>query len=134
MSETKTFTGGCLCGAVRYRLHGPLRPVVNCHCQQCRRSSGHFVAATAVKQRQFELLADAELRWYRSSAEARRGFCGVCGSSLFWQPTDAGRDHIAVMAGTLDGPTGLTTRQHIFVDSAGDYYTLADGLPRSAGR
>jgi hypothetical protein len=38
-------TGGCLCGAVRYEVRGPLRPVVYCHCTQCRRTSGHFSAS-----------------------------------------------------------------------------------------
>ena len=42
--------GGCLCGAVRYEAQGPLRPVVACHCDMCRRTSGHFAAATAVRR------------------------------------------------------------------------------------
>ena len=46
-------TGGCLCGAVRYRVAGPLRDVVACHCAQCRRSSGHFAAATAARYEVF---------------------------------------------------------------------------------
>ena len=38
--------GGCLCGAVRYEIRGPLRGVIACHCSQCRRTSGHYVAMT----------------------------------------------------------------------------------------
>jgi hypothetical protein len=121
-------TGHCLCGAVRYAVEGPLRPVSYCHCSQCRRSSGHYVAATACNAEDLTLLDEAGLRWYRSSPRARRGFCGECGSSLFWKP-DNGR-YISIMTGTMDTPTGLTADQHIFVSAASDYYVLADGLPQ----
>jgi hypothetical protein len=123
-------TGACLCGAVRYRVTGPLRPVVACHCTQCRRTTGHFMAATAARRSDFELISQAELKWYLSSPEARRGFCGRCGSTLFWEA--AGRDSISIAAGTLDGATGLATACHIFVADKGDYYQLTDGAPQSA--
>lgn len=124
-------TGGCLCGAVRYAVAGPLRDVSYCHCSQCRRTSGHFVAASACATEHLELVAGDGLRWYRSSPAAQRGFCKCCGSSLFWRPDD-GR-HISIMAGTIDVPTGLTAFEHIHVDSASDYYTIDDSLPRFRG-
>lgn len=121
-------TGGCLCGAVRYEVRGPLRQVVACHCEQCRRTSGHFVAATAARHEHFGLVKPDGLSWYRSSAEARRGFCRNCGSSLFWEPDD--RRHISIMAGTLDRPTGLAMAGHLFAAAADDYYRITDGLPQ----
>lgn len=131
-SKDITASGGCLCGAVRYEVRGPLRPVVNCHCGQCRRTSGHFVAASGARRGDFSLVSSDELRWYESSPEARRGFCGVCGSSVFWDPT--GGDETMIMTGTMDSPTGLETAAHIFVGDAGDYYDIPDdGLPRLAG-
>lgn len=120
-------TGSCLCGAVRYAVAGPLRPVRYCHCSQCRRTSGHYVAATACDSQDLRLQNDDTLRWYRSSPTAERGFCGTCGSNLFWRP-EHGR-HISIMAGTLDTPTGLEAEEHIFVTNAADYYKIADGLP-----
>ncbi|MGH3088316.1 MAG: GFA family protein [Rubrobacteraceae bacterium] len=123
-----TATGGCLCGAVKYEVRGPLRPVVNCHCGQCRRASGHFVAASGARGGDLSLVSSEGLRWYESSPKARRGFCGVCGSSLFWEPVSGGE--IMIMAGTMDSPTGLETVVHIFVDDAGDYYGITDDLPR----
>jgi hypothetical protein len=108
-----------------------MRPVIYCHCRMCRRWSGHLVAATACKLEQLRLLSADALRWYQSSPKARRGFCHVCGSSLFWQPT--GGDYVAIMAGTLDEPTRLSSSEHIFVADAGDYYQIVDALPRRPG-
>ena len=130
-SRIDTHTGGCLCGAVRYEVAGRLRPVVLCHCTQCRRSTGHFMAATAARHRDFHLTREEELRWYESSDCARRAFCGRCGSTLFWQGD--GRDYISIAAGTLDGATGLLSACHIHVADKGDYYSIDDGLPQNAG-
>jgi hypothetical protein len=121
-------TGGCLCGAVRYEVRGPLRPVVDCHCTMCRRTSGHFAAFTATRPEALVLIDSEGLRWYRSSATARRGFCEYCGSSLFWEP--ASGDRVSIAAGTLDLPTGLETMVHVFVEDAGDYYEIGDDLPQ----
>ena len=119
-------TGGCLCGAVRYEVRGPLRPVVYCHCTQCRRTSGHFSASTATRLDNHILSESKGLRWYQSSPMARRGFCRDCGSSLFWEPTSG--DRVSIAAGTLDSPTGLNAAAHVFVGDSGDYYTVSDGL------
>lgn len=123
-------TGGCLCGAVRYEVRGNLSKVVNCHCTQCRRTSGHFVAAASVDPDDLILLESRGLRWYQSSEKARRGFCSACGSSLFWDPTF--EEPISIMAGTLDTPTGLETAAQIYVEDAGDYYEVGEELPASA--
>ena len=126
-----TSTGGCLCGGVRYRVDGPLRDVFACHCTQCRRTSGHYVAATGTKATQLSFLASDTLRWYRSSERAERGFCGQCGSNLFWRPSTAERaGWISIMAGTLDTPTRLKLVRHIYVDDKSDYYAIADGAPQ----
>jgi len=125
------FTGGCLCGAVRYRLTGPLPGVIACHCSQCRRQSGHYGAYTTVPLDRFQSERDAALTWYRSSDWAQRGFCRVCGSVLFWKRT--GEESINVSAGTLDEPTGLTIVEHIFCKDKGDYYDLSDGKPQKDG-
>ena len=123
--------GSCLCGAVAFSVSGPLRDVTSCHCSQCRKTSGHYWAATGAPIAAISFSRDDGLRWYRSSGAAERGFCAVCGSSLFWKPT--GQDRMAIAAGCLDLPTGLTTTHHIFVADKGDYYDLGDGVPQIAG-
>lgn len=131
MAEDQIFTGGCLCGGVRYRITGPLPGVKACHCSQCRRTSGHYHAATSVLRENLDLLSKDSLRWFRSSAKAERGFCGTCGGNLFWRMIDHPR--IAVTAGTLDSPTGLSTLLHMFCADKGDYYEITDGLPQYPG-
>jgi hypothetical protein len=66
MSTAPTASGRCLCGAVAYTISGKLRPVIYCHCEQCRRSSGHYVATTACKRAQIHFESDETLAWYRS--------------------------------------------------------------------
>jgi hypothetical protein len=118
------FRGSCLCGACAYEVHGPLRNVIACHCTQCRKQTGHYLAATNAQLADFRLLRSDSLRWYRASPRAQRGFCATCGSTLFWQADR--RETISIAAGSLDGPTGLTTEGHIFCADRGDYYTIPD--------
>ena len=131
MVPMSKLTGGCSCGAVRYEINGPMRPVIYCHCGQCRKSSGHFVAASACEPEALKLVDQTGLRWYASSPTAERGFCAVCGGNLFWRPAD--NRAVSIMAGTIDPPTGLHGIAHIFVDDASDYHVTGDGLPQYPG-
>ena len=134
MSEGPIASGRCECGGVRYEIRGPrpLRNVIGCHCGQCRRTSGHFVATTRVQTADLSLPESATLRWYRSSDTAERGFCERCGGNLFWRPTKPGSTTTSITAGTLDTPTGLHFEKHIFVADKSDYYEINDGTPQSA--
>ena len=120
-------TGGCLCGAVRYEATGALRDVVVCHCRMCRKAHGHIGAYTASARDALRLVEARGLKWYRSSAQALRGFCSECGATLFWEGD--GRDTMSIAAGTLDEPTGLATVLQIHVASAGDYYPVDASTP-----
>ena len=125
--------GGCLCGAVKYEIHGTLHNVINCHCSKCRRIHGHIAAYASSKREDLKLVEQRGLKWYRSvkdeTPDVHRGFCKECGGSLFW---DAGGDvYIYISAGTLDQPTGLKTIGHIWLNQAGDYYELTDDLEKN---
>ena len=124
MTQKNIKTGSCLCGEVAYETIGDLSKIIACHCIQCRKTTGHFLASTAVGLKNFKLTREQGLKWYRSSEIARRGFCSSCGSTLFWQADDG--DHIAIAAGTIDGGTGLQIDKHIFCDFAGDYYKIEE--------
>ncbi len=119
-------TGGCFCGAVRYQADAPFTSVTYCHCSKCRRWHGHVGAFTAVDRPAFKLVESRGLKWHDVSPAVRRGFCAECGSTLFFdEKADA---KIAVTAGSLDAPTGLREKAHIYLGSKGDYYEVADGL------
>ena len=120
--------GSCLCGAVRFTVDGDLPGPDACHCVQCRKHSGHVFASTDVPKSSLTLDGEDQLAWYQSSERVRRGFCRVCGSSLFWDPVQS--EKIAVAMGAFDEPTGTRLHMHIFVAEKGDYYDIADGLPQ----
>jgi len=126
-----TRTGRCLCGAVRYRVEGPLRAPVACHCEQCRRSSGHYVAAVSCTEADLAVEGGAAINWFASSPGFRRGFCGHCGSQLFWQRLQS--DSVSIFAGSLDDTTGLRLSGHVHTASKGVYYDIDDELPHHEG-
>ena len=123
------YTGSCLCGGIRYTINGKLRDVINCHCSLCRKFHGHYGAYTAVKKSSLSIAQNNLLAWYRGmNNDARRGFCVICGSSLFWELEAS--DKISVAAGTLDQPTGLRTTTEIYVLDKADYYQLNPQLEK----
>ncbi len=117
--------GSCLCGAVTFRISGKLGPADACHCSQCRKMTGHYLASVNVAVSDLELEGGDQVRWFDSSEQARRGFCPTCGSTLFWQAN--GSDRIAVAMGAWDGATRTRIEMHIFVADKGDYYEIEDG-------
>ena len=130
---TKPLSGRCMCGGVRYVIEGSARDVWNCHCDRCRRWTGHFTAAAGCRRDDLRLLSDDSLAWYHPEewADVAYGFCRECGSSLFWKvmavPPGEPQDKlntIEIWAGTLDPPTGLSTELAIYADDASDYHAL----------
>lgn len=129
----KGLSGQCLCGSVRFRINGAPGPAGACHCRQCRQWAGHFWASVNIAAADLELITGEEsLAWYDSSSWAERGFCIVCGSSLFWRLSDPDAARIAIALGALDTPTGLSIGAHIFVADKGDYYAITDSAPQHA--
>ena len=124
-------TGGCLCGAVLYVVRGPLRNVVNCYCTMCQRLHGGVGPHSKANRSEIAIIEGRGLKWYASSARARRGFCGRCGSGLFWEPVD--QPGTGILAGTLDQPSGLRTIGHIFVAEKCDFIEIAGDALQFAG-
>jgi len=122
--------GGCACGAVRYRAGGELRPVVACHCSQCRKAFTNYGAFTAAARDSLTVEGGGEVSWYDSSPGVRRGFCRHCGSALFWDSSS--NAFVSIAAGTLDQPSGLKLVRHVFAADKADFYDIADGLERFA--
>lgn len=115
--------GSCLCGGIRFTVKGEMRDVVACHCGQCRKQTGSYYMATNAPDEAIEVSdPDKLLRWYLSSDKAKRGFCSACGSALFWKHCDD--DFTSILAGSIDGPTGMKVTKHIFTEDKGDFYEL----------
>jgi|TARA_B100000035_G_scaffold42920_1_gene32103 hypothetical protein len=129
---TEVKKGSCLCGAVKYEVHGPLFDVLHCHCRNCRKQNGHFSASTGCKKNDLKILGEENLAWYNSVKDVtkgvKRGFCSVCGSVLVWNPEDG--DDLWFSAGSLDDVSGIKVRGHIWTSEKGDYYEISDGLPQ----
>lgn len=129
MDVNKSFDGGCLCGAVRYRAAAePLRGVI-CHCEMCRRHSGApALAFVHFPARSFAWLC-AEPSWYRSSRFAERAFCPACGSTLGMRE-EVLADRVQVSIGSLDDPGRVQIHDHVWTSSRVPWFDTCDDLPR----
>jgi hypothetical protein len=125
MPAAGTPSGRCLCGAVTYRVTGPLRDVTDCHCERCRRFTGHHMAASAASVADLHIDDPAGRLTWHDVPGAAYGFCRTCGSSLFWR-ADSDPAQMSICAGTLDTPTGLTTVEAWWTAQASDYFTRPD--------
>jgi len=117
--------GKCLCGAVSYTAKD-LKPELSaCHCGMCRRWTGGPLLAVGTGEVVWE--GEDKLTTFKSSDWAERGFCAVCGSSLFYRITAPGKHqgalHLAF--GTLDDQRGFDLRLEYFIDKKPEAYTLA---------
>jgi len=127
VATTTTSSGGCLCGAVRFTAQGVETDYHACHCGMCRRWSGGapFFSATT-ESVAFE--STEQLARYASSSWAERGFCRVCGTTLFYflEPTQA----YMMSVGAFDDQSPFQLVLEIFIDSKPEGYALAGERPR----
>ena len=122
--------GGCLCGAVRFEVAGPLAPIQLCHCGQCRKAQGSaFGANIPVASAAFRLASGQDaLREFRASPGKRRVFCGTCGAPIFSQ-RDAAPETLRLRVGALDQDDGLEVGFHIQTASRAAWFPIDDGRP-----
>lgn len=121
--------GGCLCGAMRYEVDGPLTDVGHCHCSMCRRFHGAaFGTYAKIDSARFRWLSGSELLTvYETSPGIGWAFCRVCGSSL-GVPRDG--KLIEITLGTLSSDPGVRPTEHIFVGSKAPWFEITDALPQ----
>lgn len=125
-------SGTCLCGAVCIEIEEPLeRAPEACHCSQCRKQTGNFFVGINVRRTALRVAGEQHVKWFQSSEQVQRGFCAICGSTLFWQPTTAGYQWTSVALGCLNTPVELKLAKHTFVADKGTYYEITDGAPQS---
>jgi hypothetical protein len=129
MASNQIRSGGCLCGAVRFEIPVPEATFTVCHCGMCRRwSAGPFMAVHCPGPANFT--KDSGLTWYRGSKWGERGFCGRCGSSLFWRLANDPTAMLGVSAEAFDDADDLSLDRHIYTDAKPARYAFADDRPR----
>lgn len=129
MPKRKTFTGGCLCGNITFRVEGPPVWPHYCSCTMCQKWSG----APAMGWVDFHL---AGLAWtrgtpklLRTTQKTQRGFCPDCGSGLFAQ--DDASDTICLTIGVIDQKNSLVPESHSYRGKAPKWLCLAVPEPKS---
>ncbi|MEM9524230.1 MAG: GFA family protein [Pseudomonadota bacterium] len=120
-------TGGCLCGAVRYTLSEAPRTYGACHCRMCRRFSGGIELGVEVRPDGVAWEGEDRIRTFKSSEWAERGFCDICGSSLFWRLIAPGpmQGLLSLSAGSLDSLEGLDFDIEVYIDHKPTTYAFA---------
>ena len=112
MSES--WTGGCLCGAVRFRAEGAPKWVVWCHCHSCRKHSGAPASAFAAFDEARVEVTTGEITKFASSPGMLRGFCSTCGSTLTCQGGPSPPDEIHFHIGAFDRAEALAPTAEFF--------------------
>ena len=122
------WTGGCLCGDVRFRATKDPDGARHCHCTLCRRQTGAaFITGVRFAGESFEW-TKGKPAYFRDSMEVDRSFCARCGSSMTWEPP--GRDDITVWAGSLDRAEDVHPISHWCTSTMLPWLKLDDGLPQ----
>lgn len=117
MSETIKVTGSCLCKAVSFKGEVGHREFHACHCGMCRQwGGGPFLSVEAKVQ--FE--GESHITAFASSDWAERGFCGQCGTHLFYRFKGAPQCYISL--GVLDNTEDFKFQSQIYVDKKPHYY------------
>ncbi|MEW6133666.1 MAG: GFA family protein [Pseudomonadota bacterium] len=125
------YQGGCLCGAVRFEIDGPIRNIVYCHCSRCRKSQGSAFAANGiVRAEEFRLLCGADaLTAYESSPGQKKYFCKVCGSPIMSQ-SEKRPGQVRVRLGTIESDIAERPKAHIFASSKANWEDICGDLPQ----
>ena len=129
MESVKAFTGGCLCGGVRFELRGEPANSVMCHCRMCQRASGAPVTALMFMSPDQIVVTKGQTRSLGFSPRTWRHICDNCASPVFFT-RDARPDLQAVYVGALDDPSGFRPLMHVCVASAMTWLDIRDDAPR----
>ena len=127
------FSGGCLCGAIRY--HSSAEPVfsINCHCRDCQRTTGTAYAPVMAVPKDAVTITQGEPTYYTAQSDSgetvSRGFCPECGSGLF-SKLSANPDVLGLKAASLDDPSWFRPAMDIYTDSAQPWDAMNPDLPK----
>ena len=127
------WTGGCMCGEVRYEAIGEPPYVGHCHCKSCRQHTGAPVVTLVAFMADGIKFTKGDRKIYNSSPAIRRAFCGQCGTSLTWEGEYMNHPRIAFHISTFDNPDALIPAVHWDHSERIIWFDVADNLPRMRG-
>jgi hypothetical protein len=129
--------GGCICGAVRYRVSAPPLGIYNCHCKDCQRQSGADHSASMMLRRSdFTIIAGETLVFDKTADSGRivrQHACPACHTRLFNEPL-ASPDFIVLKPGTLDDNRWAVPIGNIWTDSAAPWVAIDPDQPSTPGQ
>ena len=128
MTKAAQTEGGCLCGAVRYRVTRLIEEVVHCHCELCRRSCGGTLMTWFTLPEADLAITKGRLKIFRSSEHGARGFCGNCGTQITFTSSHYPGE-VDVTVTTLDHPEAVTPDHEIWASARLPWLHLAGDLP-----
>ena len=128
------YKGGCLCGAVRFFITGPIRNIVYCHCSRCRRAQGSAFATNGIVEADdFELTKGVHnLSAYQATSGSTKFFCRTCGSPIM-SKKDSAPEVVRVRIGTIETEIAERPMAHIFATSKAGWDEITDDLPQYPG-
>lgn len=125
----RTLTGKCFCGAVHYAVADAFTYALNCHCSNCRRTTGSaFKPFAGIMRDQFAVTEGRDKLLIHGEEKTHDAHCNVCGSLLYSVVRDGMYVHVAL--GTLVDAPAIRPTAHIFVDSKAPWFTITDDLPQ----
>jgi hypothetical protein len=128
-SSLRTLSGKCLCGTVCYEVADQFLYSLNCHCSNCRRSTGSaFKPFAGIERAKLRLSGGADQLLIFGKESAHDAHCGKCGSLLYSLVRDAQFLHVTL--GTLVDSPSIRPSAHIFVGSKAPWHTITDDLPQ----
>jgi hypothetical protein len=126
---SQTLAGKCFCGAVQYAVSDEFRYAMNCHCSNCRRTTGSaFKPFAGIEREKFAVTQGADGLLIYGGEKAHDTHCRKCGSLLYSVVRDGAWVHVAL--GTLVDDPSIRPSQHIFVGSKAPWFTITDDLPQ----
>jgi hypothetical protein len=124
-------TGACLCGELRFTAQLPTLWVAHCHCTLCQKNSGAaFVTWAGFNENEVQISdVDHNLKWFSATENAYRGFCSICGSTLFFKSARwPGELHITVV--NIHQPLDRAPQMHVYWTSHQPWLQHSDDLPK----
>jgi hypothetical protein len=132
MASDRSLAGRCFCGAVHYTVADQFAYALNCHCSNCRRTTGSaFKPFAGIEREKLAVTKGEDERMIFGDETGHDAHCVRCGSLLYSLVRDGGWVHVAM--GTLQDDPSIRPSAHIFVGSKAPWFTITDSLPQYQG-